>query len=185
MGVIRKFERFDLQIGLWVASAIILALLSTFFCDTISVFAQGSGIPEVKTILSGINFYKYLSFNTLIAKVLGLCTIQSAGFLIGFQGPIIHCSTIIANNMMRLKYFREFYDVPLHLTEEQLHEAATAEYGCGLRRRIHFWNAVRGHSVQRRAVRFGLLDIESLQGLRLRDRFLPGLPTVPPVRRLL
>ena len=107
----RTYERFDLQIGLWVASSIFLALASTFICDTVSVFAQGSGIPEVKTILSGINFYKYLSLETLVAKVFGLGLIQAAGFLVGFQGPIIHCSTIVANSVMRLRYFQDFYGV--------------------------------------------------------------------------
>lgn len=77
----------------------------------LSVDAQGSGIPEVKTILSGINFYKYLSMKTLVAKVLGMVTIQAAGFLIGFQGPLIHCSAMIANGLMKLKYFKEFAEV--------------------------------------------------------------------------
>jgi chloride channel 2 len=113
MSFIRGYERFDLQIGLWVITSIVLALLSTFICDMISVYAQGSGVPEVKTILSGINFYKYLSLETLVAKVLGMITIQAAGFLIGFQGPIIHCSAIIANSLMKVKYFKEFGEVIL------------------------------------------------------------------------
>ena len=111
MSFVRTYERIDLQLGLWVITSVVLALISTFICDMISVYAQGSGIPEVKTILSGINFYKYLSIQTLIAKVFGMVTIQAAGFLIGFQGPLIHCSTIIANNLMKLKYFKEFEEV--------------------------------------------------------------------------
>jgi chloride channel 2 len=111
MGFVRTYERIDLQLGLWVFTSVVLAVLSTLVCDLISVYAQGSGIPEVKTILSGINFYRYLSISTLVAKVLGLALIQAAGFFVGFQGPMIHISAIIANNVMKLPYFKEFEQV--------------------------------------------------------------------------
>ena len=117
MKLVRKFERFDIQIALWVVSSVVLALLSTLACDLISVYAQGSGIPEVKTILSGINFYKYLELKTFFAKIIGMILIQSAGFLIGFQGPVIHCSCIIADNILRLSYFKDFREVD-HIHQE-------------------------------------------------------------------
>lgn len=91
-----------------MGSCVILALLSTTACGWISVEAQGSGIPELKTILSGVNIYKYLTPKTLIAKVLGLVFIQSAGFHIGFEGPIIHCSSIISEMFTGLNYFASF-----------------------------------------------------------------------------
>jgi len=41
--------------------------------------ADGSGIPEMKTVLSGITIYKYFSFETLIAKMVGLYACLVAG----------------------------------------------------------------------------------------------------------
>jgi hypothetical protein len=39
----------------------------------------GSGIPEMKTIISGIEMPQYLSFRTLVAKIVGLICAQAAG----------------------------------------------------------------------------------------------------------
>lgn len=73
--------RFDICTGdktpflnfiLWVFSSVILILIATSTGYFISTEADGSGIPEVKTVLSGINIYRYFSFEALIAKILGL-----------------------------------------------------------------------------------------------------------------
>lgn len=109
IGLVRSYERFDLQIGLWVATSIFFALLSTMACGWIAPTAQGSGVPEVKTILAGINYFGYLTPRTLVAKFIGMATIQAAGFSIGFQGPMIHISAIIADQVVRFPFFREFF----------------------------------------------------------------------------
>ena len=109
IGLVRSYERFDLQIGIWVGSSMFFALLSTMACGWIAPTAQGSGVPEVKTILAGINYFGYLTPKTLIAKFLGMVTIQAAGFMIGFQGPMIHLSAIVADQMVKLPFFREYF----------------------------------------------------------------------------
>lgn len=43
----------------------------------------GSGIPEVKTIMRGVTLPEYLTFNTLVAKVVGLSTALGSGLPIG------------------------------------------------------------------------------------------------------
>lgn len=43
----------------------------------------GSGIPEMKTILRGVALKEYLTFRTLIAKVVGLTTILGSGMPLG------------------------------------------------------------------------------------------------------
>lgn len=110
----RLFERFDIQIGIWVITSMFYAFLATFVCDMISTDAQGSGVPEAKTILSGINFFRYLQPKTLIAKFLGLVFAQAAGFHVGIEGPIIHCSMIIAHNITRFSFFKQFRNVGLY-----------------------------------------------------------------------
>lgn len=108
MKLIEKLERLDKQFAAWILSSVVLALISTAACGLISVQAQGSGIPELKTMLSGVNFYQYLELKTLLAKLIGLVTIQAAGFHTGFEGPIIHCSAMIANHIIGLEYFKRF-----------------------------------------------------------------------------
>ena len=57
---------------LWITSAVIFLLLATSSGYFISQEADGSGIPEVKTVLSGFYIYRYFSLETFIAKILGL-----------------------------------------------------------------------------------------------------------------
>lgn len=43
----------------------------------------GSGIPEMKTILRGVALKEYLTFKTLVAKVIGLTATLGAGMPLG------------------------------------------------------------------------------------------------------
>lgn len=122
-------------------TSVVLAVSATLVCDLISVYAQGSGLPEVKTIFSGINFYKYLSLQTLVAKVFGIVTVQAAGFFIGFQGPMIHISAIIANNLLRIPYFKEF-ELVTYFELDHLLEKTASHYVCSLWSGLHFWNTI-------------------------------------------
>jgi H+/Cl- antiporter ClcA len=47
-------------------------LLFHFLLIALCVRVSGSGIPEMKTILRGVVLKEYLTFNTLVAKVVGL-----------------------------------------------------------------------------------------------------------------
>lgn len=43
----------------------------------------GSGIPEMKTILRGVQLNEYLTFKTLVAKVIGLMATLGSGMPLG------------------------------------------------------------------------------------------------------
>lgn len=43
----------------------------------------GSGIPEMKTILRGVALKEYLTFKTLVAKVIGLTATLGSGMPLG------------------------------------------------------------------------------------------------------
>ena len=43
---------------------------------------------------------------TFFTKIVGLITAQAAGFFIGFEGPIIHLSTMVAENLLQLPVYR-------------------------------------------------------------------------------
>jgi chloride channel 2 len=73
--------------------------------EYISRDADGSGIPEMKVILAGTNIYKFLSFQTVIAKYIGLFFGYCGGLLIGKIGPFVHISAGIANKLSKLSIF--------------------------------------------------------------------------------
>ena len=89
----------------WVVSCLLLMLAATSVGYFISADADGSGIPEVKTVLSGINIYRYFSLEAFIGKVIGLFSAVTAGASTGKVGPYLHLSTIICNRLLKLKLF--------------------------------------------------------------------------------
>ncbi|KAF2150584.1 hypothetical protein K461DRAFT_322994 [Myriangium duriaei CBS 260.36] len=64
--------------------------------------AAGSGVAEVKVILSGFVLHGYLGVKTLIAKSLALILSVGSGLSIGKEGPYVHVATCIGNIACRL-----------------------------------------------------------------------------------
>lgn len=95
----------------WSITAVLVGLPSAYLCKNYSPEAVGSGIPELKTILSGVNIYRYLSFKTLCVKFIVLVLILSQGLPIGKEGSFIHFGAIVAHTISSQKFFREFHDV--------------------------------------------------------------------------
>ena len=79
----------------WTLSCIILVLVSLASVNFISYSAAGSGIPELKAILKGLNLENVLTWRTFFAKCIGLTTILMSGLSTGKEGPFIHLSAII------------------------------------------------------------------------------------------
>ena len=63
---------------------------------------QGSGIPEMKTILRGVALKEYLTFKTLVAKVIGLTATLGSGMPLGKEGPFVHIASIVAQLLSKL-----------------------------------------------------------------------------------
>ena len=76
--------------------SIVFGWLAASVGEYISRDAEGSGIPEMKVILAGVNIYKFLSFQTIIGKYIGLFFGYCAGLFIGKIGPFVHISAGIA-----------------------------------------------------------------------------------------
>ncbi|KAF2105939.1 chloride channel [Lophiotrema nucula] len=64
--------------------------------------AAGSGVAEVKVILSGFVLHGYLGLRTLIIKTLGLVLSVASGLSLGKEGPYVHISTCIGNIACRM-----------------------------------------------------------------------------------
>jgi len=64
--------------------------------------AAGSGVAEVKVILSGFVLHGYLGVRTLMCKTIGLILSVASGLSIGKEGPYVHISTCIGNIACRI-----------------------------------------------------------------------------------
>ncbi len=58
--------------------------------------AAGSGIPEIKTILSGFVIPHFLDFKVLFIKAVGAVFAVATGMCLGKEGPFVHISTCVA-----------------------------------------------------------------------------------------
>jgi len=57
--------------------------------------AAGSGIPEIKTILSGFVIPHFLDFKVLLVKAIGATFAVATGMCLGKEGPFVHISTCV------------------------------------------------------------------------------------------
>ncbi|KAN0042279.1 hypothetical protein ACTFIV_004839 [Dictyostelium citrinum] len=99
-------DKYDLIEGIvFVGYSVFFALISVCCISFISPYAVGSGIPEMKSIMSGINLSRVLGFKTLVSKIVGMVCASAAGLTIGRTGPFMHASAIISQMLMGLKVF--------------------------------------------------------------------------------
>ncbi|OQS01441.1 Chloride Channel (ClC) Family [Achlya hypogyna] len=121
-------SRFLLYVGYRVAILMLGVTLTFFICPS----AAGSGIPEMRSILGGFVLPHYLSGAALVAKFLGLTCALGSGLSIGKEGPFVHLSCIIANQLLRFSWFRDIKRSP-DLTHHALSAACavgvTAAFG--------------------------------------------------------
>ena len=73
------------------------ATLAATYVKTIAPYAYGSGIPEIKTILSGYIIRGFLGFPTLIVKTIGTMLCVGAGLSVGMEGPTVHIACCVGN----------------------------------------------------------------------------------------
>ncbi|GMT17040.1 hypothetical protein PFISCL1PPCAC_8337, partial [Pristionchus fissidentatus] len=80
----------------WVLHFTVCTAIASLCCKHISPQAAGSGIPEVKVIISGFVLDNYLSLKTLLAKMVGLVFSIGGGLPVGKEGPFVHMGAIVA-----------------------------------------------------------------------------------------
>lgn len=75
-----------------------MSLLYSFGAGCLCLFepaAAGSGIPEIKAYLNGVNLDSVVRLRVLYTKVLGMCLSVASGLPLGKEGPMIHAGSII------------------------------------------------------------------------------------------
>mmetsp|Transcript_9297 Transcript_9297/g.17509 ORF Transcript_9297/g.17509 Transcript_9297/m.17509 type:complete len:820 (-) Transcript_9297:3837-6296(-) len=73
----------------------LFALIASFFVYLEPV-SGGSGIPEIKCFLNGIDLPRVVRIKTLICKVVGVTFSVAAGLPVGKEGPMVHSGSVVA-----------------------------------------------------------------------------------------
>ncbi|KAI4367394.1 hypothetical protein MLD38_023136 [Melastoma candidum] len=89
----RYYEAFAAYAG----CNMVLAVMAAALCAYIAPAAAGSGIPEVKAYLNGVDAHTILAPGTLFVKIFGSIFGVAAGFVVGKEGPMVHTGACIAN----------------------------------------------------------------------------------------
>eukprot|EP00004_Rigifila_ramosa_P015747 TRINITY_DN3679_c0_g1_i1.p1 TRINITY_DN3679_c0_g1~~TRINITY_DN3679_c0_g1_i1.p1 ORF type:complete len:644 (+),score=156.49 TRINITY_DN3679_c0_g1_i1:353-2284(+) len=87
---------------MWMLSSVFFALIAGAIVAYISPQAAGSGIPDMKTVLSGIAMEQHLTLRCLLATVVGLTSALGSGLSIGRQGPFVHIACALSKQLMVL-----------------------------------------------------------------------------------
>ncbi|KXJ80430.1 hypothetical protein RP20_CCG025170 [Aedes albopictus] len=103
-----------MQYFVWVSMSVCLVMFSAGFVHLVAPQAIGSGIPEMKTIIRGVALKDYLTFRTLVAKLVGLVASLGSGMPIGKEGPFVHISSIVSQLLSKIASFKSIYENESH-----------------------------------------------------------------------
>ncbi|OQV20471.1 H(+)/Cl(-) exchange transporter 3 [Hypsibius exemplaris] len=111
-----------IQYMMYIIWAVVFAWMAAILVRVFAPYASGSGIPEIKTILSGFIIRGYLGKWTLLIKVVSLIFIVSSGVNVGKEGPMIHIAACCGNIFAYLfpKYGKN------EAKKREIHSAAAA-----------------------------------------------------------
>ncbi|XP_053990878.1 H(+)/Cl(-) exchange transporter 5-like [Hylaeus volcanicus] len=84
------FLSYMINYFMFILIGVFFATLGSWLCSVYCSSATGSGIPEVKTILSGFRIPNFLGFRVGVIKCIGLCLAVSSGLSSGKEGPLVH-----------------------------------------------------------------------------------------------
>ncbi|NP_001083736.1 chloride channel, voltage-sensitive 3 S homeolog [Xenopus laevis] len=82
---------------MYIFWALSFAFLAVCLVKVFAPYACGSGIPEIKTILSGFIIRGYLGKWTLMIKTITLVLAVASGLSLGKEGPLVHVACCCGN----------------------------------------------------------------------------------------
>lgn len=127
MGVSHDAGGFGASYLTWMGSSVVLSFLSAACVQYIGPSAAGSGIPQMKCVLAGVQIHDYLSLRTLCAKISSLVLALAGGLSIGKEGPYVHIASCIAHLLCRTPPFRR-----LAQDEDVMHAVLAAAVAAGV-----------------------------------------------------
>ena len=94
--------------------AVLFATTSAFLVKKFAPHAAGSGVPEIKAVLSGVVIRGYLSSMAFVVKIIGLALSVASGLNLGKEGPFVHLVSVLANMLaIQFEEFRENHSLML------------------------------------------------------------------------
>eukprot|EP00599_Poterioochromonas_sp_BG-1_P012444 CAMPEP_0173159256 /NCGR_PEP_ID=MMETSP1105-20130129/16980_1 /TAXON_ID=2985 /ORGANISM="Ochromonas sp., Strain BG-1" /LENGTH=866 /DNA_ID=CAMNT_0014077613 /DNA_START=186 /DNA_END=2786 /DNA_ORIENTATION=- len=90
--------------------------------------AAGSGIPEIKALLNGVDIKGVIRIPVLIAKVVGMCFSVAAGLPLGKEGPMIHAGSIIGGVMSQGNTISIGYDTSWTIFQDLRNDYTKRDY---------------------------------------------------------
>ncbi|WFD41595.1 glycerol ethanol, ferric requiring protein [Malassezia psittaci] len=93
-----------LEYLVWISMSAMFAAVCAFLVKRYAPYAAGSGISEIKCVLSGFIIDGFLGFWTLVIKSIGLPLAIASGLSVGKEGPAVHVACCIGNVLSRTIY---------------------------------------------------------------------------------
>eukprot|EP00178_Gracilaria_changii_P013049 TRINITY_DN3673_c0_g1_i1.p1 TRINITY_DN3673_c0_g1~~TRINITY_DN3673_c0_g1_i1.p1 ORF type:complete len:842 (+),score=93.52 TRINITY_DN3673_c0_g1_i1:3837-6362(+) len=94
--------------------AVLFGVISAFLVKRFAPHAAGSGVPEIKTVLSGVVIHGYLTSWAFVVKIVGLAFSVASSLNLGKEGPFVHLVSVLANMVAsRFEEFRENHNIML------------------------------------------------------------------------
>ncbi|CAH8630750.1 unnamed protein product [Schistosoma mattheei] len=93
---------------LWCAVNSFLTGIAATLVVFLAPVASGSGIPQIKCYLNGLNVPRVMRCLTMIVKGVGVILAVSGGLAVGKEGPMIHIGSVIAAGLSqgRLRFLK-------------------------------------------------------------------------------
>lgn len=91
------FTSYIMSYLLYIMWCLFFATLAGLLVKRFAPYARGSGIPEIKTILSGFVIREYLGKWTFTVKSICMVLVVAAGLSLGKEGPFVHIACCIGN----------------------------------------------------------------------------------------
>ncbi|KAL0358369.1 UNVERIFIED_CONTAM: putative chloride channel-like protein CLC-g [Sesamum angustifolium] len=88
--------KFMVAFLVFASSNLGLTLLASLITAFVAPDAAGSGIPEVKAYLNGVDVPAIFSFQTLVVKIVGSICAVSSSLNVGRAGPLVHTGACVA-----------------------------------------------------------------------------------------
>lgn len=123
----------------YVGFNLCLSFLCSFLLWLISPAASGSGIPDVKAFLNGVEspiWKNFFTVRTFVAKVVCSALAVSASLVMGKEGPMLHAGSIVAVILGSNKWLKQQMEVAAHwgtyTYNKELRDLVSVGVACGV-----------------------------------------------------
>ncbi len=118
----------------YAAFDLFLVLFSASICIFLAPAAVGSGIPDVKAYLNGIDIPHALSGRTLMAKGAAVIGSVASGLAVGKEGPFVAIGAAIGACLSRAasKVVRAMQDMAVYAVDWEMQDMVTCGAAAGV-----------------------------------------------------